>query len=415
MKFFIGFMSTIVAVSLAACGGGGAWSPGVPQQSPTPPRGIPAAATFSITIPLRSSPAPALAHRDYVSQNTRSMTAAVNGGTPQAIGLTAATNPNCTGDGITIPIVCKNLSVSANPGDDTFTFKLYKDTLVQGAEPPNATLLSSYTTAVEHIVSGANNALGTFTANPVIGGVPIALAYPSGGFGIGVIGCYPISVAAKDPTGATILGAGVFTDANGNPVSITVTTDLSAPYSGFISFAASGCSATAQTSFAFTFSGQTANVITLGGVHPLFYFTATGGGFSSSTQIPGAPGTPSIALTCTQSFDACTNGTLPLASFAQIGDTATIAFSEPGWTNAPFSQGLTLASDTCNTTDNPNATGNWATFSPGLGSVATGFTVTATGAGTTATPAICKATFSDLMGNTATMSVQVTASSVGIQ
>ncbi len=403
-----------VAVALAACGGGSGTPPGIPQASPTPSR-APGLATFSITIPRRSATSPSLVHRNYVSENTRSMTVIVNGGPPEPIGLTAATNPNCTGDGVTTPIVCTNLSASAAPGDDTFTFNLYKDTLVRGTEPPNPTLLSSYTTPVEHIVSGTNNALGTFTANPVVGGVPIALTYPAGGFGIGVSACYPISIAAKDPSGATILGGGLFVDALGNAAPITLSSDLSAPYNTFITFSATGCAPTSQTSIVFTSPGQTANVITLGGVHPLFHFTASGGGFTSSTQIPGAPGTPTIALTCAQSFDVCSNGSPPLASFGQVGDTATVTISEPGWTNAPFSQGLTLSGDTCNTTDNPNATGNWATFSPGLGSVSARFTVTATGAGTPAAPAICKATFSDLMGNSATMSVQVTASSVGLQ
>jgi hypothetical protein len=73
-----------------------------------------------------------------------------------------------------------------------------------------------------------------------------------------------------------------------------------------------------------------------------------------------------------------------------------------------------LASDTCNLTDDPSGAGNWATFSPALGTTASAFTVTATNGGTNANPAICNAVVTDAHGQSVTINITVTASSIGI-
>ena len=96
-------------------------------------------------------------------------------------------------------------------------------------------------------------------------------------------------------------------------------------------------------------------------------------------------------------------------------DTATLTPSEPGWTGAPFNQLFTLQDDDCNTTDDPNATGNWATFSKPPGTSSATFTVTAKNASAaSATPATCTADFTDGVGQTVTMDISVTLSGVGV-
>lgn len=118
-----------------------------------------------------------------------------------------------------------------------------------------------------------------------------------------------------------------------------------------------------------------------------------------------------MAVTCTQAADSCKNGTMTTAGSAQftaVGDTATLTPSE-----SPSST-YTLKSDTCNKTDDPSAGGNWATFSPGKGQAGTSFTVTAQNGGTSGNPANCNAVIQDSSGQTVTIDIGVTISSIGI-
>jgi len=118
-----------------------------------------------------------------------------------------------------------------------------------------------------------------------------------------------------------------------------------------------------------------------------------------------------VTVACNESADSCANGTMTTAGSAQftaIGDTATLTPSE-----TPAST-YTLKSDTCNTTDDPSAGGNWATFSPGVGHSGSSFTVTAENAGANGNPAKCQAVISDAFGQTVTIDIGVTLSNIGI-
>lgn len=149
------------------------------------------------------------------------MTVAVNGGSPSAIGLTQATNPGrCTGDGTTKPITC-NLMISAPPGSDTFTFKLYAQNLVNGQEPANAVLLSTYTTPKAlTVVAGTANELGAFSLGGVVDSIdftPDTLTALANG----ATHALELKVIAKDGSGATIIAPGDFA----TPIALSVSND----------------------------------------------------------------------------------------------------------------------------------------------------------------------------------------------
>jgi hypothetical protein len=120
----------------------------------------------------------------------------------------------------------------------------------------------------------------------------------------------------------------------------------------------------------------------------------------------------SIGVSCSQSTDACSNGTTSTSGsvqFTALGDTAVLTphVAAPG-------TAFTLKSDTCNQSDDPSAGGNWATFAPGVGKTGTAFTVTAAHAGTIGNPATCSAVIADSFGRTIAISVQITLGGIGI-
>lgn len=190
---------------LAGCRGSGSFGTlPVENQSLSLPRSSGKATVyFNFTVPKAKN----LRSR-FVSPNTQSLTVAVNGGSPQAIGLTPATNPNCSG--ATPPIVCTNLSVIAPIGSDTFTFKIYKEALVNGHEPAHATLLATYTTPYPiEIVEGTSNRLGNFVLNGVPSTAtltPGTLVAPADGH----VHEFTLAATIKDASGATIVAPGNF-------------------------------------------------------------------------------------------------------------------------------------------------------------------------------------------------------------
>lgn len=139
----------------------------------------------------------------------------------------------------------------------------------------------------------------------------------------------------------------------------------------------------------------------------------------SSTPTPGSsptptppPGAMTMTVQCAQSTDACTNGTTSApgsVQFTASSDTATFTPHETPATT------FTLQSDTCNTTDDPSAFGNWATLSPGPGNSAQFFVATAVnGSSNPAHLANCTAIVKDAAGQTVTVDIQVTIGNIGI-
>jgi hypothetical protein len=135
---------------------------------------------------------------------------------------------------------------------------------------------------------------------------------------------------------------------------------------------------------------------------------------SASLRISVTLPAPIVSAVCAKTVDACSNGTAAKPGSVQltaIGNTATLTPSDPSWKNFPH---FTLTSDTCNTTDDPSAGGNWATFSPAAGGSAATFAVTAKNAGTPGNAAQCTAAFTDASGRTVRVNVEITLGSIGI-
>jgi hypothetical protein len=414
-------VASVAALCLAACSGGGGSMGGPPPAPPAAPpagKGHTALLTFNLTIPVKRRAASHTRRPRYISPNTQSMTVTVNGGTPQPIGLTPTSNPNCTGNGTSTPIVCTHLTVKAAAGSDTFTFKLYEQPLSGGKVPAGATLLSSYTTPAPFtIVAGVTNSLGTFTLNPVLGSLKIAVALPVGGFVAGAASNgVPITLTAKDPSGATIIAPGTYVDSNGNPAPVTLSTNqTTAPFSSAFTFAVNG--GTPHGNGTVDGPSDVATLDFTGLTVPATLVTAASGSISATAHVAAIQGAPLVTAVCNDPVDVCTDGSFGgngSIQFTAVGDTATLTPSEAGWTNAPYAQSFTLQSDTCNPTDDPTAGGNWATLSPGVGQNAASFTLTAQNAGVTGNTANCVAVLADGTGQTVTMTVEVTLGGIGI-
>ena len=222
-------LTALVVAALTACGGGGshALPPAVIPSSPNVnAQGL---AAFTITVPPASTQAKARVQ--YVSANTQSMVVtltAVNG-TPftgasavSAVNLTPS-SPACSGT----PLTC-TVSVPAAAGSDTFGVSTY-DALQTSASPtsPAGHLLSIAAVTV-NVIAGQTNA----PASPlVLNGVPASIAvsfatdaltaaHVSGtqttGFAIVGSQPYTLTFAAKDASGATIVGPGAPTLSSGS-------------------------------------------------------------------------------------------------------------------------------------------------------------------------------------------------------
>ncbi len=394
-------------LAFVACSGGA--NPG----GTMPPTGITdhgkANATLTITIPRRSgtgtsssnSRGTASVRPDYISTNTQSMSIAIDGGTPQDFGLTN-TSPGCSGTGSAT--LC-TITVAAPVGTgETWAFALYSTTNETG------TPLSLDTETPITIAAGVANNLGPYTLNPVVHSYSVAWsAAPS--FTADSSSSGTIVLTVKDPSAATIIGPGSYETSAGSPVTFSLSDNLpnSAPFT------------TTSQSYALSFTGGSAsapasatpsNVITVayGGLSvpaTTFYVNdsatiqATN---STSVSEPAVLGAPVLTATCANSSDLCSNGTTGTpASISLVtgGDTATLVPSEPGWTDAPYSQAFTQSANTC--------TGGTA------GSTMTGSTPTWTlTANTGNNPGTCSVSFEDSasLAQTVTANASYTYTSV---
>jgi hypothetical protein len=186
----------IGALSLAACGGGGASAPSTPSAKAL------VAGKLVLTI---SQPASAAAARTpkYISNSAVSVSISANGGAPTVADISSS-SPNCTttvgGRACTVPLV-------APVGNDTFTIAQY--------DGPNAsgTLLGSGT-AVTTVIEGQ-----PFVIQAVLNGavktiqLTLGAALPEG-----LPGNTTLTVVALDPDGNTIVGPGQYVV----PISLSV-------------------------------------------------------------------------------------------------------------------------------------------------------------------------------------------------
>ncbi len=328
----------------------------------------------------------------YVSSNTHSMALIVNGGTPQIFALTPSTNPNCSvGGGATI---CSNLQAVAAPGTDSFEFAMYQQALPL---PPSPTTLSIATVNNEVVSQGVANQLGTFTLNPVLGSLALSVAEPTGGFMPGTSSSgNAISIAAKDPSGATIIGPGYYVNASGTPTPLSLTSNQT-PFTFSVNGAApsvDGIENGPSDSATLAYSGTSVGAPTI--------ISAGVGSLIASQTISTLTKPISVALTSSAPGGDVHIVTGPYElDFFTTTITGTVALSELGYAGT-----FTLNSTTC---------GSWVAFSPGVGSTGALFTVTAAAAGSSSTPAICTATFGDMFGQTVNVTFSVTTIGFNVQ
>ena len=169
-----------MAAALSACGGGGGSG-----TSLTPPTG---GNTGGATVPVAfatnwntGSISSGTKKPDYVPPTARSVSVAVNGGTPQYLNAPAS-----------------SITIDAPVGTDTFAFQTYDAQNGQGNVLSRATVSQS-------IVAGTANTV-TAVLNGVVASVALSLSNASPN--AGVPATVNVNVAARDADGNTIVGPG---------------------------------------------------------------------------------------------------------------------------------------------------------------------------------------------------------------
>jgi hypothetical protein len=199
----------VTATLLSACSGGGSLVP----AKPTATSNAPGQGTLDLTI---SIPHPASASGSkrrpaYVSSSTESIAIAITQGTAtvlqEAVGLTPATNPNCTTGSAT---TCA-ISIGLAAGAYTATFSTYDGPVVSHSASGN--LLSQGQSIPITVVAGHAN-----TVTATLDGVPASITIApssgstitgtqSGGFNVPYT-AQPLTIEAFDADGNLILGPG---------------------------------------------------------------------------------------------------------------------------------------------------------------------------------------------------------------
>ncbi len=190
--------AALAALVLSACGGGGSVNR---AGTGLPPIGAPAptspsqemSVSFRIVVPSASTSAAQARHAAYVSPSTQSATIAVGA---------ATSTVNCTS-------VCSG-TVNAPIGNDTFTIKLFSG--VNGG----GSLLSTGSLTQAIVANQANQ------VNATVNGVVASLVLTGPTVTPGAAGSATLAFAARDAQGNTIVGPGTYVDANGNPLTITI-------------------------------------------------------------------------------------------------------------------------------------------------------------------------------------------------
>ena len=228
----------IFVLALAACGGGGGGRSPLPGGGTTQNR--PSQAMFTIAIPVQRS-------TNYVSPNTQSLTIAVNGAAPSVTQNVTASSTGCTTSGGTI--TC-SVSVTAPVGNDTFEVVLYSGTNASGSKLAGGSVTANVTQSPTSV---------PITLDGVVDSVTISLAnsMPYAGSAASI----PVTITAKDASGATIISPGGYapaialtdSDTSGHtslsPSTVTdPTTAVTLNYDGSAAIASATISATAAGS-----------------------------------------------------------------------------------------------------------------------------------------------------------------------
>ena len=185
--------------ALAGCGGGGGSAPG---SSTIPTGNLRTSAMFSISVQLPSASSSAVAPK-YISPNTQSMVItllSVNGAAPNPPQAPVTANitpssPGCSTSGSTL--TC-NVAVASIVGSDTYQLTAFSAVNAGGNQ------LSSGTTTATITAGILNNV--PVTLNGIIASLAVNLGTTSPSTGTASV--IPVTVTAKDASGATIVGPG---------------------------------------------------------------------------------------------------------------------------------------------------------------------------------------------------------------
>jgi hypothetical protein len=363
----------LIFFALAACGGGSSPS-GSPALPPAPRLGQ---AQFSLVIPAQTSIA-GRKRPKYISPATQSVSISVTGESPVIANVTPG-SPGCTtsssGTSCTI-------TVPAPFGQDTFTVTLFS------GQNGTGSILASGTVSANIVLGGTVPTI-SITLNSVVSSVVITLGNPSPL--VGTATTIPVTVTAKDNTGATIIAPGSYTEAiqltdsdTSGHTALSATT-VNGP-SDVITLSYDGSAAVTSATISAQVTG-TITSVTPAILTPQLPATPT----PSPTPTPTPAPTPTATPTPTPTPIPALNVAPAALNFTIANNTQGIGVSESGYTGT-FSE-----SDNCS---------NIATVSPSGPASANGpnatFNVTSVAAGT------CTVTISDQNGQSVGVTINVT-------
>jgi sugar lactone lactonase YvrE len=275
---------------VAACAGGGSGSvaPALVTATAAPhAAGQSVVVQFTIALPSRSASANARTPR-YVSASTKSATVTVTpaGGSAAAPAVIACTLTTCSGQ------------VSAPVGSDTFGVTLF--------DQPNGTghALSTGSMTQTIVLDGANAVRLTF--NGIVAG--LVLSFAPSTMPYGVAASAQLTAGAVDADGNTIVGPGVFVDAQNRPVTIAL---ASSDTSGNTTLGATSVTQPTMP-IAFTATGSLIQSVTV---------TATAPGFTTQHATIGFVCPP--AGSSQSLYDAFAYGSFQGAGYAEYALDAT--------------------------------------------------------------------------------------------
>ena len=214
----------VAALILAGCGGGGAGGTSVtPGQHITPQTGM-VSFTFSFG---GNGAANAKRNPEYISRATTGIgiRERANGsgafpGTmvaPLPVAMDVSGSSSACTIGSNGARTC-TVAVPAPVGNDDFEITAWDQAPVSGSFA-TAKELSTSTILAQPIIGNANNAL-TFTLNGIVDSIFLSIAPNS--LVAGTSATSTVSVIAKDADGNIIIAPGTYIDANGNPLTITL-------------------------------------------------------------------------------------------------------------------------------------------------------------------------------------------------
>ena len=287
----------MLGLTLAACGGGGGGGSSAPPVGTTP---VPTQGTerIVISIPRVTTSARTRAPR-YISPATQSVKLTA-GNVSTTVALTTS-NANCVQTATAL--VC-TIDFPVPTGTTTITVSSYAST--DGSGTP----LSIVTVPVT-VVAGQVTILDV-TMNAVVSSIRLATASGSPQMTTGTPSTTGLLVTALDAAGKTIAGAGAYTDAAGNPLTIALADSDT-----------SGATSVSPKSFGSPADGNTATLTYNGATIADFTVTASASGLAPAPlTMPVKPGPSNEVVTAPTSFSFLAPG----AAYAQ-----TLSVSETGY------------------------------------------------------------------------------------